>query len=344
VEKKVIGIAMSGGVDSTACALLLQNQYEVHGFFMQLAQPDFSAQLHRVKEVAQRCSIPLQVIDLRAQFEDKILTYFSTSYQNGRTPNPCVICNREIKFGLFMDAILKQGMDRMATGHYAMIKEEEGCFLLGKGKDKNKDQSYFLARLTQKQLARALFPLGGMNKEEVYTLVEGHGFTEFRGQESQDVCFLGSSSVGHFLEERMPTQDTEGDIVNQDGVILGRHTGIYNYTIGQRRGLGISNTAPLYVVAIDALTNRVIVGENEALYHDTMDIEDVSWSCGRLPRPDRDYQVRIRYRHQGATARINQLSENRYCIIFAEKQRAVTPGQFAVIYDKDLILGSGEIQ
>lgn len=342
--KKVVGIAMSGGVDSTACALLLQNRYQVYGFFMQLAQPDFSAQLRRVKEVTQRCGIPLQVIDLRAQFKDKILTYFATSYQNGRTPNPCMICNREIKFGLFMDAILKQGMEHVATGHYAQIREEEGCFLLGKGKDKNKDQSYFLARLTQKQLARTLFPLGEMDKEEVYTLVEGHGFTEFRGQESQDVCFLGSSSVGHFLEEQMSVHKTEGEIVNQNGVILGRHKGIYNYTIGQRRGLGISDTSPWYVVAVDAPANQVIVGKDEDLFHDTIDIADVSWSCGRSPRPDREYQVRIRYRHQGAPARITQLSENRYRIIFPEKQRAVTPGQFAVIYDKDLILGSGEIQ
>ncbi len=335
---------MSGGVDSTACALLLQNQYQVHGFFMQLAQPDFSEQLKRVKEITQRCGIPLQVIDLRAQFEDKILSYFSTSYQNGRTPNPCMICNREIKFGLFMDAILEQGMERVATGHYANIKEQDGCFLLRKGKDTNKDQSYFLARLTQKQLARALFPLGEMCKEEVYAMVEKRGFTEFRGQESQDVCFLGTSSVGHFLEERMRDLKTEGEIVNEDGQILGRHNGIYNYTIGQRRGLGISDSSPWYVVAIDAPANRIIVGKDDALFHNTIDIEDVSWNCGRLPHPDQDYQVRIRYRHQGATARISRLSENRYRIIFPEKQRAVTPGQFAVIYEKDLILGSGEIQ
>ncbi|MBU1231876.1 MAG: tRNA 2-thiouridine(34) synthase MnmA [Proteobacteria bacterium] len=342
--KKVIGIAMSGGVDSTACALLLQKQYQVHGFFMQLAQPDFSEQLRRVKEVAQRCGIPLQVIDLRAQFDDKILNYFSTSYQNGRTPNPCMICNREIKFGLFMDAILGQGVEHVATGHYANITEEQGCFLLRKGKDKNKDQSYFLARLTQKQLAHTLFPLGEMCKEEVYTMVEEHGFSEFRGQESQDVCFLGASSVGDFLEKRMTSQKNEGEIVNQDGRVLGRHNGIYNYTIGQRRGLGISDSSPWYVVAIDALANRVIVGKDDALFRNTIDIDDVSWSCSRLPHPDRDYQVRIRYRHQGATARLSQLSENRYRITFPEKQRAVTPGQFAVIYDKDLILGSGEIQ
>lgn len=336
---------MSGGVDSTACALLLQKQYQVHGFFMQLAQPDFSEQLRKVEEVAQRCDIPLQVIDLRTQFDHKILNYFATSYQNGRTPNPCMICNREIKFGLFMDAILEQGMEQVATGHYASIAEEEGCLLLRKGKDKNKDQSYFLARLTQKQLARTLFPLGEMYKEDVYTMLEGHGFTEFRGQESQDVCFLGTSSVGHFLEKRIINQQkSEGEIVSQDGCILGRHNGIYNYTIGQRRGLGISDSSPWYVVAIDAKENRVIVGKDAALFRDTIDIENVSWSCGRLPQPDRDYQVRIRYRHQGATARVNQLSQDRFRIIFTEKQRAVTPGQFAVIYDKDLILGSGEIQ
>ena len=342
--KKVIGIAMSGGVDSTACALLLQKQYQVRGFFMQLAQPDFSEQLRRVEGVAGRCDIPLQVIDLRNQFEEKILNYFSRSYQNGRTPNPCMLCNREIKFGLFMDAILAQGVDRIATGHYAKIAEEQGCLLLRKGKDKNKDQSYFLARLTQKQLARILFPLGEMYKEEVYTMVEEQGFTEFRGQESQDVCFLGSSSVGHFLKKRIPTQETAGEIVSLDGQLLGHHNGIYNYTIGQRRGLGISDSSPWYVVAIDAQANRVIVGKNDDLLHHTVDLEDLSWSCGRLPLPNRDYQVRIRYRHQGAPARIHQLSKNRCRITFQEPQRAITPGQFAVIYDEELILGSGEIQ
>ncbi len=335
---------MSGGVDSTACALLLQKQYQVHGFFMQLVQPDLAEQLERVREIAGQCSIPLQVIDLRAEFEDKVLDYFSTSYQHGRTPNPCMICNREIKFGLFMDAILDQGMERVATGHYATLIDDDGCLLLQQGKDKHKDQSYFLARLSQQQLAKVIFPLGEMNKEAVYTMVEAHGFSDFRGRESQDVCFLGSQSVGRFLERRKPAQERQGEIVSQDGHILGRHSGIYNYTIGQRRGLGISAASPLYVVEIDAPHNRIVVGENKDLFRNTIELDDVCWNCNRHPLPDRDYLIRIRYGHQGAQARIKELSNSRCRITFGEKQRAVTPGQFAVIYDQGRVLGSGEIQ
>jgi len=335
---------MSGGVDSTACALLLQEKYEVHGFFMQLAQPDLAEQLERVKDIARQLNIPLQTIDLRSRFEDKVLSYFENAYRSGHTPNPCIICNREIKFGLFMDSICEQGIDRIATGHYAHIVEDTGCFFLEQGEDERKDQSYFLARLTQQQLARVMFPLGKMTKAEVYDLVESHGFSDFRGRESQDICFLGSDSVGSFLETRKPQSGGGGDIVNNDGTVLGQHNGIYNYTIGQRKGLGIAAATPLYVIRIDALDNRIIVGENHALFQETIEIENVLWSCNRHPLADHSYRVRIRYGHKGQEALIKEISETRYQITFIEKQRAVTPGQFAVIYDQNRVLGSGEIQ
>jgi tRNA-uridine 2-sulfurtransferase len=344
VRKTKVGIAMSGGVDSTACALLLQEKYQIHGFFMQLAQPDLSRQLKQVKEVARQCGIPLKVINLRDRFEEKVLNYFSDSYLNGRTPNPCMICNREIKFGLFMDAILEQGMEKMATGHYANIINEDDCLLLQQGNDEIKDQSYFLARLSQQQLARVKFPLGTMTKDAVYDFVEERGFTDFRGQESQDVCFLGNDSVGHFLEARRAAPGTDGDIVHIDGQVLGRHNGIYNYTIGQRRGLGIAAAAPLYVIRIDVSHNRIIVGGNDALFQENIEIKDVLWNCGREPRTDCDYLVRIRYGHKGQKARIKEIADSHYSISFTEKQRAVTPGQFAVIYDENRVIGSGEIQ
>ena len=342
--KTKVGIAMSGGVDSTACALLLQKKYDIHAFFMQLAQPDLHQQIKRVKDITSRCNIPLQVIDLQKAFDKTVLDYFATSYQNGRTPNPCMICNREIKFGLFMDAILDQGMDRVATGHYTNLINDAGCLLLQQGNDETKDQSYFLARLTQQQLARVEFPLGEMTKDEVYDFVEAHGFMDFRGQESQDVCFLGTDSIGHFLETREPDSATRGDIVRTDGQVLGSHNGIYNYTIGQRRGLGIAAATPLYVIRIEAENNRIIVGENHELFQETIEIENVLWNCDRHPEPGHMYRVRIRYGHQGQEAGIEQISTKRFRISFTAKQRAVTPGQFAVIYDQDLVLGSGEIQ
>ena len=335
---------MSGGVDSTACALLLQNQYDVHGFFMQLAQPDLNRQLDRVTEIAAQCKIPLTVINLGERFEEKVLSYFTRTYLDGRTPNPCMICNPEIKFGLFMDAILEQGMERIATGHYVNSVEEDGCFFLQQGEDEIKDQSYFLARLGQEQLARVEFPLGSMTKSAVYNLVEEHGFKDFRGQESQDICFIKNESVGHFLTTRRPESAEPGDIVDLDGRILGRHNGICNYTIGQRRGLGISSAAPLYVIRIDASANRIFVGENDALFQKTIEIKNVLWTCNKEPRPDHECQVRIRYGHRGQQATTQRISNDHYRISFTERQRAVTPGQFAVIYDEHRVIGSGEIQ
>jgi tRNA-specific 2-thiouridylase len=343
VGKSKIGIAMSGGVDSTACALLLQKKYDVHGFFMQLAQPDLAEQITRVKIIAEQCKIPLTVIDLTSRFEEKVLKYFSKSYQNGYTPNPCMICNPEIKFGLFMDAICESGMERVATGHYSNIVEERGCFFLQQGEDERKDQSYFLARVTQQQLVRVEFPLGKMTKADVYDFVEEHGFTDFKGQESQDVCFLGEHSVGHFLEMRETNPAPAGEIVNTKGLHLGEHNGIYNYTIGQRKGLGIAAATPLYVIQIDAQNNRIIVGENHELFQKNIEIEEVLWTCDQAPLDDHNYSVKIRYGHKGQEATIKQLTKDRYRITFSEEQRAVTPGQFAVIYDQGLVIGSGEI-
>ncbi|BCL60104.1 hypothetical protein DGMP_07970 [Desulfomarina profundi] len=195
---------MSGGVDSTACALLLQKQGEVEGFFMRLHQPDFEKQKERVKSIAEKLSIKLNIIDLRNEFEEKVLDYFTSHYFKGLTPNPCVVCNREIKFGLFFDRMMGHGMDMAATGHYANLVCIDGIYHLYCGTDRSKDQSYFLSRLDQRQLSRVIFPLGGMEKEQTYRLVEEHGFDDFRGIESQDVCFLEGGKISCFLEKRAP--------------------------------------------------------------------------------------------------------------------------------------------
>lgn len=344
MEKVQIGIAMSGGVDSTACALKLRDKYQIHGFFMQLHQADLQEQLQRVRDIAKRCTIPLTIIDLRQRFEEKVLSYFADSYAAGRTPNPCMVCNREIKFGLFMDAILEHGMEGMATGHYANIVEAHGRFFLEQGQDQRKDQSYFLARLSQEQLAHVHFPLGKMTKDRVYDFVESRGLMDFRGRESQDVCFLGDQSVGRFLDKLEAQVPGAGDIVHMNGEILGRHNGIQNYTIGQRRGLGIAAAAALYVISIDAATNQIIVAGNDALFQQEVSIYNSLWNCESPPLVDYDYQVRIRYGQELQEARVHLDEGGQGTISFKKPQRAVTPGQFAVIYDRGRLLGSGEIQ
>ncbi len=334
---------MSGGVDSTSCALMLKEQADVTGFFMQLAQPDIDLQKKRVQEVASQLGIDLKIIDLQDQFKHEVLDYFSTSYSHGLTPNPCMVCNKEIKFGLFVDTILSYGMDLVATGHYARITKLGSTFRLLKGSDPLKDQSYFLARLTQKQLAHVIFPLGEKTKEEIYSFVENFGFTHFRGQESQDVCFLNEKNVGDYLQKSIEHTHPTGPIVNLAGHVLGKHQGVFRYTIGQRRGLGIPDTTPWYVVKIDPETHTLVVGKNDDLLQKVIKIKKLHWLNGSQPDLRREYQVRIRYSHKGSSASISHAVEDTCTITFTSEQRAITPGQFAVIYENDEVIGSGEI-
>jgi tRNA-specific 2-thiouridylase len=311
---------------------------------MRLAGPDPEGQEQKVRAIVDRLGIDLQVIDLSREFSAIILHYFTTTYQQGLTPNPCIICNHSIKFGLFMDAILARGMDAMATGHYARIEKDGDIFQLCKGRDTVKDQSYFLARLDQRQLSHVLFPLGESKKDEVYQLVEEQGFMDFRGQESQDVCFLGSTPIGRFLNERIPQAEQPGRIVTREGLMLGEHQGLFHYTIGQRRGLGIADSTPWYVTALDPQTNTVIVGKEDELFRNSLQIRHPHWLTSQVPDEGETYQVRIRYRHEGADARIGKIDDNCWEIRFDIPQRAITPGQFAVIYAQDRVIGCGEIR
>lgn len=339
-----IGIAMSGGVDSTACALMLKDKYEIKGFFMRLAQPDFNEQKERVEIIADKLGIELEIIDLRGEFEQAVLDYFSGSYFKGLTPNPCVKCNKEIKFGLFLEAILQTGMSKMATGHYARVSEENNIYHLGTGLDPKKDQSYFLARLSQQQLGSVLFPLGDKEKDSIYTYVEDNGFTHFRGQESQDVCFLEKNQISSFLDARNNETASKGAIVTSGGKVLGEHTGLFHYTIGQRKGLGISHPEPLYVIGLDATNNTVLVGTNDELFSKTIQVKELHWLGGTQPDLDQPYNVRIRYSHRGSLAQLKLQQNNCGTFTFAEAQRAITPGQFAVVYNNTELLGSGIIE
>lgn len=334
---------MSGGVDSTATALILRERSSIEGFFMRLGQPDFEHQKQRVEKLAERLSIPLTIIDLREAFSKRVLAYFADSYFHGKTPNPCMVCNREIKFGLFQEAILSAGMECMATGHYAQITHDSAGYHLLDGADPGKNQSYFLSRLTQRQLEKVIFPLGAMLKSEIYAFVKRHGFTDFDGIESQDICFLADESVGSYLETHYPEAVQSGPVVSTAGVEVGRHSGLFRYTIGQRRGLGIPDASPWYVTAIDAASNTLVVGKADDLFQDSIEVADLHWISGRQPDLGSLYTVRIRYSHRGCPARIEPLDDGRARIVFAEQQRAITPGQFAVISRDAEVLGSGVI-
>ena len=341
--KQSIGIALSGGVDSTAAALLLKRSHEVVAFFMDIGQPDFIEQKQRVEEISSRIGIDIQVIDLKERFKTYVVDYFTSSYFAGKTPNPCMICNREIKFGLFMDAIADTGMAHIATGHYARTEIIDDEVALLKGKDTKKDQSYFLSRLDRNQLSRIVFPLGSMHKKEIYSFVENQGFSCFRGKESQDICFLANSDVASFLEQERDRPPQKGVIMTTDGKDIGHHNGLFHYTIGQRRGLGLPDTTPWYVCGLNPKENILIVGKQKDLFAREISVISPHWLQKKIPENGQKHLVRLRYSHAGAIAAIKHSDNNSFKLFFNEPQRAIAPGQFAVLYENDRVIGSGEI-
>ncbi|WP_310599737.1 tRNA 2-thiouridine(34) synthase MnmA [Desulfobulbus sp.] len=335
-----IGVAMSGGVDSTMAASLVREQgHEVHGFFMLLPLPDLDAQLARVRQVAGQLAIPLTLIDLRRHFTAEVVGYFTATYQAGLTPNPCIHCNHAIKFGLLAEAIRSHGMDRIATGHYARIGRRHGRRFVARGIDRQKDQSYFLARLDAEQVERIFFPVGAWTKEHMYERAAGLGF-RFEDQESQDVCFL-AAGLPAFLNAQ-GIGDQAGPMVNRDGRRLGEHRGVWQYTIGQRRGLGLPDATPWYVVGLDGAANRVIVGKHDELFADRCTVHSLRWTHEPPELPWRGL-VQLRSRHQPAPAELTAAGVDTWQLAFANPQRAIAPGQFAVFYEDDLVLGSAVI-
>ena len=335
--KTTVGMALSGGVDSATAAFLLQkNGYAVEAFFMELPLPTSSLAYEQATKIAATLRIPLHRLDLREAFTANVIDYFSRSYQMGLTPNPCVFCNHHIKFGLLAKEMQHLGMQYMATGHYARLEQGINGPILKRGLDALKDQSYFLARVQPSQLQQVFFPLGSFTKKEVRLLAQKQGIP-FPEEESQDICFLQNGLTAFFAEKGLANQG--GDIVTNTGELLGRHTGIWHYTIGQRRGLGLPDATPWYVLRIDGKENRLVVGKEEELLLDEYPVHSLRWVLGDTP-PSWQGTIQLRSQHKGVQGKFCLLDEGEGTLTFASPQRAVTPGQFAVFYQEDLVVGS----
>jgi tRNA-specific 2-thiouridylase len=296
------------------------------------------------RAVAQQIGIPHYVVDEQASFQKQVIDYFVAEYRTGRTPNPCVLCNEKLKFGALLEKARSLGADWIATGHYAVIEHDDRA-VIRKNPDPQKDQSYFLFSLSQQQLARTLFPLGAMTKSDTRAAAAQLGLKVAAKEESQEICFVTQDDYRPFLLEQGVTAH-EGEIVDTRGRVLGRHPGIEFFTIGQRRGLGIATGRPMYVVGLDAARNRVIVGEDGALACNEFIAERCNWVAIESLTGPRGVDVKIRSQHRGSPARIEPLDAtgSRVRVLFAGPERAVTPGQAAVFYEGDLLLGGGWIE
>jgi tRNA-specific 2-thiouridylase len=356
--KKRIVVAMSGGVDSSVTAALLKEQgHEVIGMTMQIWDySSFTAKngetfgtccslddVHDARRVAEGLDIPFYVVNFEKDFQRQVIDRFCDDYFSGRTPNPCVLCNQVLKFELLLRRARELEADFLATGHYARIEREGECCQLRKGLDPAKDQSYFLFTLTQQQMRRVIFPLGGMTKDEVRGHAGRLNLRVAEKAESQDICFVPDGDYVRFLEEERGAGKMDGEIVHVSGQVLGRHQGTYRYTIGQRRGLGLSWPEPLFVVGIDAGKHRVLVGEKSHLAVAELTLHQVNWALAE-PSGALRTACRIRYRHQEVPATVTPLPDDRARVVFDQPQNGVTPGQAAVFYEGDRVLGGGWIE
>lgn len=338
-----IAIAMSGGVDSSVAAYLALNEGKAAtGVTMRLCG-GASEEENRAAAVCARLGCPHLVWDLQTEFRAQVMERFVRAYAAGLTPNPCIVCNRYIKFGLFMDKVRELGADLVATGHYARISQQGSRLLLQKAVDKAKDQSYVLYSLSQEVLGRVRFPLGTLTKPEVREIARAQSFENADRSESQDICFVPDGDYAAFIERYTGKTFPCGDFTDMQGNVLGTHKGIIRYTVGQRRGLGLALPASMYVVEKDVVHNRVRLGFQEDLLSDTVEVGDIHLiACDRLDRPER-LSVKIRYNQSEQPAVVEQTDENRLCIRFDVPQRAVTAGQAAVLYDGDTVVGGGTI-
>ncbi len=334
--------AISGGVDSAAAAILLkQRGFNVRGVTLRL-KPDNLADkdIEDAKAVADTLNIPLDVLDMREEFK-RVTDYFCREYLEGRTPNPCVMCNPNVKLGKLLEYTLAQGGDLLATGHYAnIVKDENGVYYI-KRNPSSKDQSYFLCGLNQHILSHVIFPIADLSKPEIRQLASDNNIPVAEKKDSQEVCFIPDNDYISFIEREFNPEATPGDFLSSGGEKLGTHSGIYKYTIGQRKGLGAFGK-PMYVLSIDAESNAVIIGDNNELFKEEIFVKDINFLSGNAPDNEFECEVKIRCAARPAKALLT-LSGNSGKILFREPQRAAAPGQTAAIYIDDILIGGGTI-
>ena len=356
--RRRVVVGMSGGVDSSVTALLLKQQgHEVVGLFMKNWEDDDDSEYCSSRQdlldavsVADTIGIPIEAVNFAKEYKDRVFSYFLREYEAGRTPNPDILCNSEIKFKAFLDHAIRLGADAIATGHYAQVRESGGAFQLLKAKDESKDQSYFLHHLNQHQLSKAMFPLGQLLKSQVRDIAREHGLSNHAKRDSTGICFIGERPFREFLNRYLPAKP--GDMLTPEGKIVGQHMGLSFYTIGQRQGLGIGGSRettgePWFVAQKDMPRNHLIVvqgHDHPLLLNPQLDTLEMHWISGKSPDVSRSYAAKTRYRQQDASCRISLADNDSAHFTFEVAQWAVTPGQSVVVYDGEICLGGGIIK
>ena len=352
-SKEKIMIGMSGGVDSSVSAALLKDQgYEVIGVTMQIWQENKEENgtccsitaVDDARKVANTLDIPYYVLNFKKSFDEKVIKYFIAEYLKGRTPNPCIACNRYIKFEELLNKSLSMDIPYIATGHYAVVEKKKGRYLLKKSKSKTKDQTYVLYNLTQEQLAHTVFPLGKYDKSKVRELAKRYNLQVANKKDSQEICFVEDNNYGKFIEQNTDSDLVPGDLVNTKGEVVGKHKGIHHYTIGQRKGLGIASNKALYVIDIDIENNTVMVGQESDLQQKELIAYDLNWILVDKLEKKMRVKAKIRYGAKECLATIYPLEEGKVRVVFNKSQRAITPGQAVVFYKGDYVLGGGTIE